>query len=237
MTWPSALASISHPVVRHRLAVALRFVDAFTGAAIAVPLSVRAEVLPVVPGMPRIPWHAVRAGDGTYRLLTTGTTVQPVGAIDVIVTALDDEYLDAEPAPVMLPRPLAGPLPTRADFIVTRTLWPTRRLALPAGETSVVGNVRTAAGVAAVGYRVTLGELPIAAAPYAYTDAAGDFLVPLPSVRTLSPPPGSAMRTSAPLGIEIRSPPAFAALVVPATPVFPWPAPIGRSSTLFVTIP
>lgn len=238
MTAPG-FAPISHPSVRHRLAVALRFVDAFTGTLITLPLDVRVETIaPAYVGMPRLPWRAQRAVDGSYRLLATNGTQPPVGPIDVVVSAPGEEYLDLEPAPIVLPRPIAGTFPVRSDFLVTRRLWPTRRLALPVGETAIVGTIRTAGGAAAAGYRVTLGEAPIpAAAPYGYTDADGDFLVRLPNVRTLSPPPGSVIRAVAPLSIEIRSPPAFAALVAPTAPAFPSPAPIGRSSTLFITIP
>jgi hypothetical protein len=216
----------------------MRFIDAFTGALITLPLEVRVEALPAVVGMPRLPWRAYHAGDGTYRFQTTGWTIPPVGATVILVTAPGGEYLDLEPAPVVLPRPIAGPFPTRGDMIVTHRLWPTRRLTLPIGETAVVGTLRTVAGAAAAGYRVTLGEAPIGAAtPYGYTDATGDFLVRMPNVRTMSLPPASAIRTDAPLSIEIRSPPAFAALIAPAAPAFPLPVTIGRSSTLFITIP
>lgn len=238
MTAPG-FAPISHPSVRHRLAAALRFVDAFTGAPITLPLDVRVEAIaPAYVGMPRLPWRAQRAVDGSYRLFATNATQPPVGPIDVVVGAPGGEYLDLEPAPIVLPRPIAGPFPVRSDFLVTRRLWPTRRLTIPIGETAVIGSVRTAAGAAAAGYRVTLGEAPIpAAAPYAYTDAAGDFLMRLPNVRTLSPPPGSVIRAAAPLSVEIRSPPAFAALIAPTSPAFPLPVAIGRPSTLFITIP
>lgn len=238
MTAPG-FAPISHPWVRHRLAVAFRFVDAFTGAPITLPLDVRVETIaPPYPEMPRLPWTARRAADGTYRLFASNATLPPVGAVDVVVSAPGGEYADREPAAVVLPRPIAGLFPARSDFIVTRRLWPTRQLALPVGETAVIGNVRTAAGAPAAGYRVTLGEPPIpAGAPYGYTDAGGDFLLRLPNVRTLSPPPASAIRAAASIGIELRAPPAFAALVAPASPVFPLPVTIGQPSTLFITIP
>ena len=237
MTAPG-FAPISRPWVRHRLAVALRCVDAFTGALVTVPLDVRVETLASYPDMPRLPWRAQRATDGTYRLLTTNETQPPAAAVDVVVTAPDGEYLDLEPAPIVLPRPIAGPFPVRGDFIVTRRLWPTRRLPLPKGETAVIGTIRTAAGAPAAGHRVTLGEAPIPpGAPYGYSDASGDFLVRLPNVRTLSPPPASVIRATASLSIELRAPPAFAALVAPTAPAFPLPVPIGQPSTLFITIP
>lgn len=235
---PRAFAPLSYPTVRHRLAMAMRFVDVFTGATILLPLDVRIEVLAAYAGMPRLPWRAVRAADGTYRFLTSVNTVPPVAAVSVVVTAPGGEYLDLEPAPVALPRPIAGTFPARSDFIVTRALWPTRVLALPVGETAVTGRVRTAANAPASRYRVTLGEAPIpAGAPYGYTDADGGFVVRLPNVRTLSPPPALAIRATAPLSVELRAPPAFAALVAPTSPAFPVPIPIGQTTTLFITIP
>ena len=184
------------PEVRHRLAAAIRFEDAFTGQPVPARLDVRAETLPILAGMPLLPWRALRAGDGTYRFLVSRNTAMPAGGIPITVTAPDGEYQNFEPFTLNLPRPIAGPLVTRADFLVRRTIWPTRRLHLPPGETGVIGRIVDAAGVPVAGLRVRMAEAagPIApTVPYTYSAADGTFLMRFPGLlaSTGTPPTGS----------------------------------------------
>ena len=123
--------------IRHRLGTAVQFVDIFTSKPVDLPLDVRADTLPIVPGMPGIPWRAARGpNDSTYRFLVNNDTVMPIGDIPVTVIAPGKEYVDFEPFAVALPRPFAAhpPTPARSDFLVQHPLWPTRSLGLPAGR-------------------------------------------------------------------------------------------------------
>jgi len=227
------------PRVIHRLAVALRFEDAFTRNPVDMALDVRAEVLPTVIGMPRLPWRARRAADFTYRFSVSQNTVMPVGAIAVTVTAPGEQYENYEPISIVLPRPLAGPLPTRQDYLVRLPLWPTRRLGLSPGETAISGQILNAAGLAMPGYRVQIAEAPGPVAPatqHTYTDARGGFLVRLPGLRMIvGAPPVAASRLTVQLAIAIQDP--LAAVVAPVTPVFPVTVPLGRITTLLITVP
>ena len=239
MTGPGSFAPISHPAVRHRLAAAIRFVDAFTGSPVTVPLQVEVTMLAAFPGMPRLPWRAVPAEDGTHRLITTGNAVPPAAAVALTVVAPGGEYADREPATILLPRPIAGPFPTRADMLVTHVLWPTRRLSLAPGEMAVVGTVRTAAGTPAANHRVRFADGALGpGTPYAYTDDGGDFLFRLPFVRALvGSPLGGTIRVAAPIDSEVRSPPAYATAIAPSSPTFPVSMPVGRPTMLLITIP
>jgi hypothetical protein len=160
--------------VTHRLAFACAFTDEFTGEPVRSPLSVTIPLLGLT---------AFRSEqEATYRFQATNAEV-PTGSVSVIVSSLLQDYASFEPITVSLPI-IPGTPPLRNDFLVTRSLWPTRRLALPPGETAVVGRVVPAApGLSVAGLRVVLsvGPPPLDA-PYAYTDAHGEFLFRLPTL-------------------------------------------------------
>ena len=227
------------PQVRHRLAAALRFDDAFTSLPIGVPLDVGAETLPVVQNMPLLPWRAVRAADGTYRLLVSQNTAMPAGAVGLTVTAPGGEYEDYETFTLTLPLPLAGPYPTRADYLVRRRLFPTRRLRLQPGETGVLGLVVDGSAAPVAGLRMRIAEAPAPIAPgvpYTYTAADGSFLVRLPGLRAMTgSPPVATPRTTASVVLEVVRPPATP--VVPTAPAFPLALALGRTTTLLITVP
>lgn len=229
----------SHVV--HRLSAAIRFVDAFTAKAVTQPLDVRAEVLPVVLGMPNPPWLAVRGpSDDTYRFFVTDNTVAPVGPIPVSVSAPGEEYASfelLEPFTVTLPRPVVAhpPTPDRSDFLVERTLWPTRLLKVPPGETAIVGRVTNASGpVPALKVRMGKAPGPLPATPYTYTSDSGEFVVRLPSLKTVN---GGVPTTTASILIELLVPPAYAVTVAPTAPVFPISVRLGQVTTLQITVP
>ncbi|HET6639925.1 MAG TPA: hypothetical protein VFH82_14205 [Gemmatimonadota bacterium] len=227
------------PQVRHRLAGAMRFEDAFTGLPVAARLDVRAETLPIVRDMPLLPWRAVPVADGTYRFLVSRNTAMPVGALTITVTAPDGEYEANEACLLTLPLPIAGAFPTRSDYLVRCTLFPTRRLRLPPGETGVIGRILNGAGTPVAGLRVRIAEAPApiaAAVPHTYTTSDGTFLVRLPGLRAITgSPPVASPRTTASIVIELINPPA---VPVPLTaPVFPLALALGRTTTLLITVP
>jgi hypothetical protein len=160
--------------VIHRLSFACLFTDEFTDAPVRSPLSVT---------IPQLRLTAFRSErEATYRFQVTNADV-PTGPVDVAVSSLLQDYASFEPITVTLPIVPSTP-PLRNDFLVTRSLWPTRRLALPPGETAVRGRVVPAApGLAVAGLRVVLsvGPPPVDA-PYTYTDAQGEFLFRLPTL-------------------------------------------------------
>jgi hypothetical protein len=237
----TADARTDHGRVAHRLSAAIRFVDAFTAKAVAQPLDVRAETLPVVLGMPNPPWKAVRGpNDDTYRFLVTNNTVAPVGPIPISVSAPGEEYASfelLEPFTVTLPRPIVAhpPTPDRSDFLVERTLWPTRLLKVPPGETAIVGRVTNATGpVPALKVRMGKAPGPLPAAPYTYTSDSGEFVIRLPGLKTVN---GGVPTTTASLLIELLVPPAYAVTVAPTAPVFPITVRLGQVTTLQITVP
>lgn len=228
-----------HPIVIHRLAAAVRFEDVFTGLPVEVPLDVRAEQLPIVVGMPRIPWRARRSADFTYRFLVSQNTVMPVGAIPLTVSAPGEQYANHRPLVLNLPLPIAGPTPTRLDFLVRAPLWPTRRLALAPGETAIDGQVLNAAGDPMAGFGVQVAEAPgpvPPATPRTFTDAQGGFRVRLPGLRMIvGAPPVANSRTTVQLAIAVEDP--LAVAVAPVSPAFPVTVPLGRITNLLITVP
>jgi hypothetical protein len=215
------------PLVIHRLAAALRFVDAFTGMPVRVPLAV---------SIPARRWPALRvATDATYRFLVTNAAV-PAGVFNVAVTAPDEEYVNWEPFTVQLPRPVVPhPLPVRAsDFLIARTLWPTPRLRLPPAETAVLGLIRNGAAQPVAGLRVALFKPPGPAppAPYTRTDARGTFLFRLPLLR--GSVAGANVVSTASLAIEVRD---AGNNPLPVNPPGPQEVPLGKVSVLTFAIP
>jgi hypothetical protein len=221
--------------VRHRLGTAVQFVDAFTSKPVDLPLDVRADTLPVAPGMPRVPWRAVRGPDDqTYRFLVTNETAMPVGNIPVTVSAPGHEYVDFEALAIALPRPLVAhpPTPARSDFLVRHALWPTRSLPLPAGETAIAR------------LKVTIwpdGEAQ-PPTPYTYSTDRGEFVYRLPGLKTVT---GGVIASEASLQIDVKLPPAYAVSAAPTliatdtgTPLaVPFPIRLGRVTNLTITLP
>jgi hypothetical protein len=203
--------------VRHRLGSAVQFVDAFTATPVRVPLDVRVESLPVIIGMPGLPWRAVRGpADDTYRFLVTNDTIAPVGSLDVSVDVPGREYASFEPFALTLPRPLTAhpPTPARSDFLVQHALWPTRALRLPPGETAIVAVVRSAGATPVARLKVTVwpdGQ-PQPVSPYGYTSDAGELVYRLPDLKTVV---GGVIALVAPLRIDLTLPPAYTTAVVP----------------------
>lgn len=227
------------PRVRHQLAAAIRFEDVFTGQPAESTLDVRIDVLPVVARMPRVPWRATRAADGTYRFFVSQNTAMPIGPLTVMVTSPSGEYENYQPFVLTLPLPWAGTFPTRADFLVRRGIWPTRRMRLQPGETGVIGRIVDGTGTPAPGLRVRMAEAPgpiPATAPATYSAADGSFLVRLPTVRSMTgSPPVATPRTTTSLVIELMTPAMVP--VIPTSPPFPVVITIGRISTLLITVP
>jgi hypothetical protein len=204
--------------IRHRLATALRFVDAFTARSVTVPLDVRAEALPIVPGMPTLPWRAARGpNDDSYRLLVSNDTAMPAGTVTVDVSAPGGQYFNFEPLVVTLPRPLVAhpPTPARSDYLIQHTLWPTRSLKLPPGETVITGRF-TSGGVSPVArLKVTiwLDGTPMPPAPYSYSTDRGELVHRLPSLKTVV---GGVFTATASLQMNVALPPLY---TTPAAPV------------------
>jgi hypothetical protein len=215
------------PRLVHRLAAALRFVDAFTGTPVRVRLAV---------SIPARRWRALRvAADATYRFVVTDADV-PAGVFDVAVTAPGGKYVNWEPFTMKLPLPAVPHLPPvrPSDFLITRTLWPTPQLRLPPRETAVLGLIRNGAAQPVAGLRVALFKPPgpAPAAPYTVTDAGGAFLFRLPQLR--GSVVGTTVVSTASLAVEVRD-----ALnnPLPVNPAGPQDIPLGEVSTLTFTVP
>jgi hypothetical protein len=236
--------------VRFRLAAAVRFEDAFTLTPIDVPLDVRVETLPVVKSMPMLPWRATHGlTDKTYRFWIADNTAGPVGPVAVVVTdarATRAEYVDFEGFSMVLPRPLTAhpPTPAATDYLIKKTLWPTRVSKVPPGETAIVATVKSAGAnlVEALRLKVWTGGGAPPATPYTYTNAAGEALFRLPDLKTLS---GGVISLTANVELELRLPPTYATAVVPtqirdeAGVVLPSPFALrlGQITTLQISIP
>ncbi len=244
MSGPSPDFRTDRPAIQHRLARALRFVDVFSGRQVDVPLDVRAETLPVVPGMPRLPWRAA-AKDGVYRFFVSNHVVDPVGAIRVTVTAPGGEYVNHEPFDINLPATLAGPFPLPSDYLVERPLWPTRKVVIPTGETALLVSVRSAGATNVAGLRVharrTAPAPPppaIPDPPYGYTDAEGACVVRLVRPEFKRVFSGGTLLSAVSLQLELRAPPAFAVPIAITSPPMPIPnVRLGETTVLFLDVP
>jgi hypothetical protein len=165
----------------HRLGVAIRFIDVFTGEVIRVPLQVSA---------PAQNWQAVRrAQDATYRFVFSEVSV-PTGSFDIDVEAPGGEYLNWIPIEVTLPIvPATSPI-TVGDYLMELPLWPTRRVRPPDGETAVIGRLvsATANPVSNLDIRLFRQGDPAPAMPFARSDGMGAFLFRLPWFQWQTPP-------------------------------------------------
>lgn len=209
----------------HRLGVAMRFLDVFTGRPVRVPLAVT---------VPAEGWRAVAREDATYRFVFTEREV-PAGLFDVEVEAPGGEYVSHVPVRLALPVVPATPPPpaVRGDYLVEPPLWPTRRLRVPAGETAVVALLESGGVNPVEGLEVRLfrdGE-PVPAEPFARSDLEGELLFRLPWVRRELA--GSMVLPPPTLRIEVRVP---SGPVLPAVPSTFVPEP-GREQTLRIAVP
>jgi hypothetical protein len=223
-----AVVDFHHVTFRHRLGVALQFVDVFTGAVVRSPLRVR---------LPALGLAARRAPDDTYRLIVPEPPVPaPPPALFEVAVEGDDYLLLDGPLQVQLPRsPSAPPPPAlRADYLVRLVLWPTTRVRPPAGETAVVGSVvRTTPGTPIEGLKVVIhsaSEDP-ALMPYTRTDALGQFLYRLS--RLQGDASGGTPPSNVTLSVKMFAP--------TGPPLAPAPAvlavDLGRVSTIAFTVP
>lgn len=234
------------PSIRHELAVAVRFVDAFTGKPIDVPLDVRATTLPLPLPLPparppNVPWIARRhPEDSTYRFLVSDGESMPSGPLEVTVTDPSGAYANLEPQPltVLLPRPLVAhpPTPDRSDFLVEPRLWPTRRFSAAPGETAVIGRVVSAGALTPIDrLRIRLGVSPLPADPFTYTNSFGEFLFRLPGLK--GKVVGTVVTSTASLDIEMLLPPGYTTAVPPIGPAFPVVVPLGQVTVLEIQVP
>ena len=223
--WPSDV------LLTRDLAVAVRFVDPFTGQAVRVPMSV---------SIPALQWSAVRSErDATYRfslanLPTVGGVPQfpawAMGTHALEVNVPGELYAMMEPLTVTIPPAAPHVPPAPADYRVDLPLWPTRALRSPPGETAVVGRLASSGGAAVGGWKVTLfqGGAPPPGAPYARANAAGEFLFRLPGLKR-----GSSAIPTASLGVEVRDPADVVQPVAPGTITVP----VGVMSMVALTVP
>jgi hypothetical protein len=203
------------PAATYRLAAAWLFVDAFSGRAVDVPLSVRVDAInPPYPSMPRLPWRAVRGADATYRFVYAEGTALPRQTMSVTCDIPGGAYRAFEALSMTVPRTAAIPNhPTRADFLIVTRLWPTRVFRIPFDETAITGEVLSSAAHPSVaGLKVTVwsaqyGGIAPPNAPYTYTDARGDFVVRLLGKDYRIHMSGVNVTSTADIYIELRTPP------------------------------
>jgi hypothetical protein len=187
------------PLGERDLAVAVRFVDGFTGRPVALQFSVS-----IARGIGN--WNALWApADATYRFPLTNPSMvgnapqMPSGTFDLAVTTLDGVALYTDrpratpPGPyvltdrpqVTLPIAKAHAPPVLASAYLTElSMWPTAAFSVPLGETAVSGWVVSAGGANISALRLKLLEPDgPSGEPWATTDGAGQFLVRLPDVK------------------------------------------------------
>lgn len=218
------------PTVSHRLGVAIRFVDRFTGVVVSEPQRVRLDGHP--------DWWPVHVrADGTYRFLISPNRPPPPGPVPVLVDSMaaTPTYANLRDLAVDVPPPGAPPVPvTRAHYLTEHPLYPTRALRPPPGETAVrVVVARGGTPLPGHQVRVGLGAAPAVGTPEAITDADGEALIRLPAV-TFSAVPGAIVDT-VDLHPAIRDP-ADNPLPV-AAPAIPVVAEIGHVLHLAIDVP
>jgi hypothetical protein len=191
-----------------QLAVAVQFVDGFTGQPIFNKYSVSIETFPGV--APKLlqsladGWAGAWSGsDATYRFSLTNLPPPaqlPGGTFNLVVTNPGGAPVYANPLPASPSGPYAASAPLKvtippvaphappvlaSDYLVALPLWPTVAFSVPNGETAVSGwVVSKASGTPQVGFGVTFASAGAAAgaAPQAVTDGSGQFLYRLPNL-------------------------------------------------------
>lgn len=188
----------------HRLAIALRFFDVFTGKTVEAPLRVT---------VPAHGWEAIhRTSDATYRFLVTEAIV-PSGTFHVFVEDTDQTYTNHEPIEIALTTVPSTPPISRGNYLQEYPLWPTRKFKAPVGETAVVGRLVSAGANPVENLDVRLyptGEAP-PADHFARSNSAGEFLFRLPWIQR------EVDGTPLPLSIEVQ----ITRAGVPLSPVTP----------------
>jgi hypothetical protein len=222
------------PSVVHHLAAAIRFLEVFSGEEISAPLEVEAPSLPVVVGMPQLPWRAVRERN-VYRFQVSNREVMPSGSIAVTVACPAGDFANFEAINLSLPPVLSVPFPVASDFLLERPLWPTRKFALRAGETAMIVSLRSGGATDVRGIRIKAkrsGALP-PDPPATYTDEDGETVVRLmgDAFRRI---PGT---TSVPVDFDLRLPPLFAAPAAVLAPALPLTIDLGTITTVFLDLP
>src|SRR5262249_3540577 len=142
------------PSLVQRLGVALRFLAAFAGTRVGVPLVVSIPAR----NLTALRWET----DATYRF-SVANQLLPTGMFDVAVDVPGGEYISAEPFKVQLPPPSLPHAPPllSSDYLVEKPLWPTPSFRPPLGETAILGRINSSGGVTAVGgLKVFLFVLP-----------------------------------------------------------------------------
>ena len=193
----------------HRLCIAVRFSDMFTGETVDTPMSVT---------IPSLRLAAFRADtDFTYRFVVTNRDIPVAAAADLQVEIPGGEYRAVEEMQVSFPISVGHPPPIiRPDYLAEFPLWPTRRRRPLAGETAVIGRITSggATNVAALRVRLFVPPGPPPVRPYTYTDSNGEFFFRLPQLKARMS--GSTPILTATLGVEIRD--ALNAIVSPVNP-------------------
>jgi hypothetical protein len=181
-----------------QLAVAVQFIDGFTGQPIFNKYSVSIEKFPgVAPKLMQSladAWAGAWSGsDATYRFSLTNLPLPaqlPGGTFNLVVTNPGGAPVYANPLPASPSGPYAVSAPLKvtippvaphappvlaSDYLVALPLWPTAAFRVPNGETALSGSVVSkASGTPQVGYGVAFAAA--GAAPQAVTDGSGQFL-------------------------------------------------------------
>jgi hypothetical protein len=209
MSGPPALS----PSGSRGLAVAIRFVDGFTGQPVNSPLLVSINTFTgidpsVMASLSVAGWNALWSEtDSTYRFSVPNVSQVPTGIFDLAIanTSGVDLYSDPPAAlpngpyaaqtqlQVTIPPVAAHPPPVLAtDYLVQLELWPTVAFTVPYGETAVSGWVVSADGTKVAGLKVNLSASATGAngEPWVSTDGSGQFLYRLPNLpRPAGPDP------------------------------------------------
>lgn len=210
--------------IAHRLGIAVRLFDFFTGETVRVPMTL---------SIPDLRIEAFRADtDHTFRFLFTNRDVPAGGPFAIQADIPGGEYEAREPMQASLPVVVGHPPPViRSDYLVEFPLWPTRARNRPPAETDVIGRVISAGVTDITNLRIFLFELPGSPplSPYAYTNVNGEFLFRLPQLRAHMS--GSTPVLTTNLGIQILD--NTNAVVAPVTPAS---FTVGFGSTTFMQI-
>ena len=144
---------------------------------------------PLDVSIPDLRWNALFAeNDATYRFsASTLTHPAPAGVnLTVQVTAPGGDYLSLEPILLTLPLPVSVP-PQRADFLISRPLWPTVGLRPPSNETVVRGQIQSPTAQPVDGLKIEMwpasAATPPPGTPYTRSNAHGDFLYRFPLLK------------------------------------------------------
>jgi len=218
------------PALSRTLAAVVQFVDPFTALPIRVPFAV---------SIPALRWTALWWDtDATYRFscanvpLVGGVPQLPTGTFTLGITPTGGPYAPLEPRQITLPPAAPHPPPVlAADYLVQLALWPTIAFRVPPGETAVTACLVSASNQSVAGLKVRLFDAANVPPPpnvYTRSDAAGQFLIRLPTLRRTAANPTVLLDvqvfnaanapltvTPAALTIPIGQPTGFVRLAIP----------------------